>query len=238
MSIFDLFRRKSGTASPSPDSERGDWIDWFLNREGPAGRFRGSRRPRYGIDYLFNGGGSVRSKRRPRGGAGGGRPSLPEPTPAPTWDTEREYNKFQTRANEPGARLVEQWAFDMNRERDQWPWTLDVTREGQPRGQHKREGQWKVKSSNFKPPTLWASNEGQDSGIMAAVANNPTLVQRAKGFYDLFDPWIPNVDVGENSFGYEFEKPILGGTLGYGLDYDWDDEDVGAFFNWKKELGA
>ena len=60
MSIFDFFSSQ-GTATPSPDSERGDWMDWFLNREGPAGRFRGSRRPRYGIDYLFNGGGSVQS---------------------------------------------------------------------------------------------------------------------------------------------------------------------------------
>ena len=50
------------TASPSPDSGRGDWIDWYLNREGFAGRFEGSRRPRHGRDYLFNGGGSVRSR--------------------------------------------------------------------------------------------------------------------------------------------------------------------------------
>ena len=56
MSIFDFFTSQ-GTATPSPEAERGDWIDWYLNREGPAGRFRGSRRPRYGINYLFNGGG-------------------------------------------------------------------------------------------------------------------------------------------------------------------------------------
>ena len=67
MSIMDFFSSQ-GTAEPMPGSERGDWIDWFLNREGPAGRFKGSRRPRYGIDYLFNGGGSVRSKPRSRPG--------------------------------------------------------------------------------------------------------------------------------------------------------------------------
>mgnify|MGYP003140520990 CR=1 FL=1 len=96
-------------------------------------------------------------------------------------------------------------------------------------------------NNNIGEGSFWNVNNqqsGQDSGIMAAVANNPALVQQAKSFYDLFDPWIPNVDVGENSFGYEFEKPILGGTLGYGFDYDWDDENVGAFFNWKKELGS
>ena len=63
MSIMDFFSSQ-GTAEPMPGSERGDWIDWFLNREGLAGRFKGSRRPRYGIDYLFNDGGSVRSKPR------------------------------------------------------------------------------------------------------------------------------------------------------------------------------
>ena len=53
---------------------------------------------------------------------------------------------------------------------------------------------------------------GQDSGIMAVVANNPTLVQQAKDFYNIFDPWIPNMDIGDSTVGYEFEKPILGGT--------------------------
>jgi|TARA_Y100000296_G_C5035238_1_gene186917 hypothetical protein len=92
--------------------------------------------------------------------------------------------------------------------------------------------------NNPGPGSFWnvGLQSGDNSGVMAAMANNP-MVQQAKGFYDLFDPWIPNVDVGENSFGYEFEKPILGGTLGYGFDYDWDDEDVGAFFNWKIGLG-
>jgi len=62
--FLDMKGRKpyGRTAYPDPDAERGDWIDWYLNREGPAGRFRGSRRPRYGINYLFNGGGSVKSK--------------------------------------------------------------------------------------------------------------------------------------------------------------------------------
>ena len=147
--FLDMEGRKpyGRTAYPDPDAERGDWIDWFLNREGLAGRFSGSRRPRYGIDYLFNDGGSVRSKGGPRPRQGGDFGRQPRfSSPAPTWDTEREYNKFQTRANEPGARLAEQWAFDMNRANDKWPWTLDVTRTGQPRGQHKTQGRWNVKS--------------------------------------------------------------------------------------------
>tara|TARA_R100000789_G_C2980015_1_gene143187 strand:- start:84 stop:881 length:798 start_codon:yes stop_codon:yes gene_type:complete len=84
MSIMDFFTSQ-GTASPSPDSERGDWMDWFLNREGAAGRFKGSRRPRYGIDYLFNGGGSVRSRPR-RSVQSGPRPRQKlQPTTDPNW---------------------------------------------------------------------------------------------------------------------------------------------------------
>ena len=218
MSIFDLFRRKSGTASPSPDSERGDWIDWFLNREGPAGRFRGSRRPRYGINYLFNDGGSVN----------------------PHEETKRAARDWSPR---------EQYISRSNRDRTQDAAINRFIREGQGKQQQWEQeggqGAYPVLNepgggSNFPVSPGWmqaSSQLGDNSGVMAAMANNP-MVQQAKGFYNLFDPWMPNVDVGENSFGYEFEKPILGGTLGYGFDYDWDDEDVGAFFNWKKELGA
>ena len=227
MSIMDFFASQ-GTASPSPDSERGDWIDWYLNREGPAGRFRGSRRPRYGIDYLFNGGGSVRS-----------RPSnLGHDRAGPT-QLERV---FQDNTIRSGPEV------DLNflRNLQQGPGVIDRTiRDRTPPGggviEPKNPGLPPWYKDNIGEGSFWNVNNqqsGQDSGIMAAVANNPGLVQQAKGFYDLFDPWMPNVDVGENSFGYEFEKPILGGTLGYGFDYDWDDEDVGAFFNWKKELGA
>ena len=145
MGLLDLFKRKkSGTASPSSDSERGDWVDWFLNREGPAGRFRGSRRPRYDIDYLFNGGGSVQS----------------------------------------------------------------------------------------------GPSKGQDNtGVMGAMPNNQMIMQ-AKELYGQIDPWIPNMDFGERKLGFDFERPLLGGTLGYGMDYDWDDENIGSFAQYVTGLGG
>ena len=74
-----------------------------------------------------------------------------------------------------------------------------------------------------------------NSGVMAAMADNP-MVQQAKGLYQKFDPWIPNLD--GNSLGYEGQRPLLGGTLGYGMDYDWDDEDIGAFINWQLKMGS
>ena len=86
----------------------------------------------------------------------------------------------------------------------------------------------------FSPGWLQASAPN-NSGVMSAMANNP-MVQQAKGLYQKFDPWIPNLD--GNSLGYEWQRPLLGGTLGYGMDYDWDDEDVGAFINWQLGLGT
>ena len=88
--FLDMKGRKpfGRTAYPDPDAVRGDWIDWYLNREGPAGKFRGSKRPRYGINYLFNGGGSVQSGPRTRQklqqrnnepGTGQLRPNIHEP---------------------------------------------------------------------------------------------------------------------------------------------------------------
>ena len=188
MSIFDIFRRKkSGTASPSPDSERGDWMDWFLNREGPAGRFRGSRRPRYGIDYLFNGGGSVRSK-------GGPISPRAEPTPPFNGPYRPDWNR------EPTPPFKGPYRPDWNREPAQ-PFPLGH----------------------------------DDRGVMTAMADNP-MVQQIKGFYETIDPWIPNLD--GNSLGYEWERPLLGGTLGYGMDYDMEDEGLGAFVKWKLGIGT
>ena len=79
--------------------------------------------------------------------------------------------------------------------------------------------------------------EQDNRGVMGAMANNP-MVQQAKNLYNKIDPWIPDLDVGGNNLGYSFERPLLGGALGFGMDYGWDDEDIGAFLNWKTGLGA
>ena len=77
---------------------------------------------------------------------------------------------------------------------------------------------------------------GDNSGIIsAAMANHPRM-QQVKSLYENFDPWIPNLD--GDSLGYEWERPLLGGTLGYGFDYDMGDEGLGAFLNWKLGIGT
>ena len=91
------------------------------------------------------------------------------------------------------------------------------------------------------PKSFWnvqAPQQTEDnSGVMAAMANNP-MVQQAKGFYEQIDPWIPIIDFGERKLGFDFERPILGGTLGYGMDYDWDDENIGAYAKYMIGLGG
>ena len=78
---------------------------------------------------------------------------------------------------------------------------------------------------------------GNNSGVMAAMANNP-MVQQAKGFYEQIDPWIPSMDFGDRTLGFDFERPLLGGTLGYGMDYNWDDENIGAYAKYMIGLGS
>ena len=98
-----------------------------------------------------------------------------------------------------------------------------------------------MEGGSIDPRSFWNVQAPQqprnNSGVMAAMAGNP-MVQQAKSLYKQVDPWIPNMDFGNNEMGYSFEKPMFGGTLGYGMDYDWDDEDVGAFINWQLKLGA
>jgi hypothetical protein len=71
-----------------------------------------------------------------------------------------------------------------------------------------------------------------NSGVMAAMAGNP-MVQQAKGFYEQFkDPWRPSMDFGERKLGFEFERPLLGGTLGYGAGGNPDD-----YINVRHDMG-
>jgi len=79
---------------------------------------------------------------------------------------------------------------------------------------------------------------GQDNtGVMGAMPNNQMIMQ-AKELYGQIDPWIPNMDFGDRKLGFDFERPILGGTLGYGMDYDWDDENIAAYAEYVTGLGG
>ena len=214
MGLLDLFKRKkSGTASPSSDSERGDWIDWFLNREGPAGRFRGNRRPRYDIDYLFNGGGSVDIGRGPVSSGPRTRTKLePQGIEAIVNSSQNRQDTTQNRWEGAGG----EGPFPV------W---------NQPNPDER------LHSLDDMSPGWLQASASNNSGVMAAMANNP-MVQQAKGFYEQIDPWLPSMDFGERKLGFDFERPLLGGTLGYGMDYDWDDENIGAYAKYVIGLGS
>ena len=57
--------------------------------------------------------------------------------------------------------------------------------------------------NNPGPGSFWNASAprqtGNNTGVMAAMANNP-MVQQAKGLYQKFDPWIPNL--AGSSIGY------------------------------------
>ena len=179
---------------------------------------------------LFNGGGSVGGGRRPnmRDVAGPSR-------------LERLLSNPQFNEGNRGSSNLDP---DFLRQLQQGPGVIDRTIQNQTPGggiinRNPSLPPWHQENLGGGQGSFWNVNArpGNNTGVMAAMAGNP-MVQQAKDFYSIFDPWIPNMDIAGDTFGYEFEKPILGGTLGFGFDYDWDDENVGAFMNWKKQLGG
>ena len=76
-----------------------------------------------------------------------------------------------------------------------------------------------------------AAQPWQDSGVMAAMANSPA-VNKMKNIYSAVDPFFPEVDIDDQQIGYDFDKNLWGGTLGFGGGYDIDDENYNAYINW------
>ena len=206
------------TISPD-DDERGDWMDWFLNREGPAGRFRGSRRPRYGINYLFNGGGSVRS-----------RPSnLGHDRAGPT----RVERVFQDNTIRSGPEV------DLNflRNLQQGPGVIDRTiRDRTP------PGGGVIKPRNPALPPWYNSNIGEDSfwnvslpsedntGVMAASSGNDWLANNT-WMLDIINKRHPGAYLGPGTFQDRLEELGIGGgglsILGGKLRPTWGDGQYG-----------
>ena len=71
------------------------------------------------------------------------------------------------------------------------------------------------------------------SGIMLALANNPT-VNRIQSIYNQVDPFLPEVDFGDQRVGYDINRNLWGGNLNIGGEYDFDDEGYNLGINWGK----
>ena len=76
-----------------------------------------------------------------------------------------------------------------------------------------------------------ANQPRNNSGVMLALANSPA-VNKMKNIYSQFDPFFPEVDVGEQQIGYDFNKNLWGGNLGFGGEYDMYDDAYNAYINW------
>jgi len=125
-----------------------------------------------------------------------------------------EYNKFQVRANEPLARRAESGIFNLMREKqNKWPWSLNISRRDQPRGQYKDVGRWRVEPSNVYniPPEIWANrgNEYQVAGDPGEKYPLSSIGNRYGSNYEELET-IPldlqfdefGVPIGSDDYGY------------------------------------
>ena len=84
------------------------------------------------------------------------------------------------------------------------------------------------------PGSFWnvrADQPWQDSGVMLALANSPAI-NKMKNIYSQFDPFFPDVNINDQQFGYDFNKNLWGGNLGFGGGYDTEDDAYNAYINW------
>ena len=96
------------------------------------------------------------------------------------------------------------------------PWGPDLTQDP--------SNAWQLMGSKANIP--W-----QNSGVMLAMANSPAI-NKMKNIYSQFDPFFPNVDLDDQRVGYDFNKNLWGGTLGFGGGYGTEDDAYNAYINW------
>ena len=245
MGLFDIFRRKKRTATPNPDAERGDWMKWFLNREGLAGKFNAD--PGGYTDYTpwisFNDGGMVDENQR-----------------------RRQWEAPLARIENPGSNALDNyygWNSSMGRDvrtdpslphqfqyRDQGRTVVSgnepaFTDMGRNRNVPFPQS---TGTPNFRPPygapgqpsyNEWQQMIAPDqSGIMGLEMTDASdYIDKMKEGYQKIEPYIPDVDWQDQSIGHEWSTPLWGGTLGIGGEYDLDDDDYQLGINWGTTFG-
>jgi len=61
----------------------------------------------------------------------------------------------------------------------------------------------------------------------------PSFVDKIKEGYQQVEPYLPDVDIGDKSIGYDYERPMGPGLLSIGGEYDFDDNEYGLDFGYK-----
>ena len=78
-------------------------------------------------------------------------------------------------------------------------------------------------SSNF--------NQLDNSGIMLAL-NDTSAFDKLRNIYDQASPYIPDINLNDQTLGYNFNQPFMGGDLSFGYGFDVDDQQSGGYLNW------
>ena len=78
-------------------------------------------------------------------------------------------------------------------------------------------------SSNF--------NQLDNSGIMLAL-NDTSALDKLRNIYDQASPYIPDINLNDQTLGYNFNQPFMGGDLSFGYGFDVDDQQSGGYLNW------
>jgi len=73
---------------------------------------------------------------------------------------------------------------------------------------------------------------GGEDYMPAGIMNNP-IVNEIKEGYDKVEPYLPDVNLGDETLGYNYETPMGPGIFSIGGEYDYGSNDYGLDFGYK-----
>ena len=73
---------------------------------------------------------------------------------------------------------------------------------------------------------------GGEDYMPAGIMNNP-IVNGIKEGYDKVEPYLPDVNLGNETLGYNYETPMGPGIFSLGGEYDYGSNDYGLDFGYK-----
>lgn len=75
------------------------------------------------------------------------------------------------------------------------------------------------------------ANQLDNSGIMLAL-NDTSALNKLRNIYNQARPYIPDINLNDQTLGYNFNRPFMGGDLSFGYGFDIDDQQSGGYLNW------
>ena len=62
--------------------------------------------------------------------------------------------------------------------------------------------------------------------------NDTSALDKLRNIYDQASPYIPDINLNDQTLGYNFNQPFMGGDLSFGYGFDVDDQQSGGYLNW------